>query len=192
MDCRSIEIEESIYLKSRMVGQTENLVLMSLGLGNNGGRVNEIKKDGQHGSAFIGKHGSNDPYLMNLHADQKEARLIQTAQKMANNYTKDHIEHIPGVTILKQKYDQQSIKNTINDRVAFEDAPSIARTSNVSQLEETQTFEETMSLLKREPFVPLLKDKTFKVKSHLKNKTQIKRKIGQDLPEFMQEMELAA
>lgn len=49
-----------------------------------------------------------------------------------------------------------------------------------------------MSHLKRESFVPLQKDKTFKVKSHLKNKTQIKRKIINDMPELMQEMELAA
>lgn len=37
---RELEVEEAIYLKGRMIGQSENLVLNSLGLG--GHRANTI------------------------------------------------------------------------------------------------------------------------------------------------------
>lgn len=51
------------------------MVLQSLGV-KHGGRANEIRKDAQHGSAFLGKHGATDPFLLNKHADLKEARMI--------------------------------------------------------------------------------------------------------------------
>jgi hypothetical protein len=39
-------------------------------------KVNEIRRDGAHGSAFIGKSGAHDAFLLNKHADHKEARII--------------------------------------------------------------------------------------------------------------------
>jgi hypothetical protein len=81
LERRELEIEEAIYLKSRMIGQTENLMMSNLGGEEETkalGRVNEIRRDAKYGSAFVGKQGSNDPFLINMQADAKEAKMIQT------------------------------------------------------------------------------------------------------------------
>ena len=70
MEKRYLEIEEAIYFKSRMINQTENLVLTKLGLKDSAlNRGNDIRRDGQIGSSALTKAGVNDPYLMNLYAD---------------------------------------------------------------------------------------------------------------------------
>ena len=56
VDTRHLEIEEAIYLKSRMVGQTENLVYNDLGW------TQGQRQNGIHHSSSIGKHGSIDPF----------------------------------------------------------------------------------------------------------------------------------
>jgi hypothetical protein len=52
-----------------MIGQTENLILNSLGMPSHSnkshGKMNEIRKDGRYGSAFVGKTGAADPFLIN-------------------------------------------------------------------------------------------------------------------------------
>jgi hypothetical protein len=51
-----------------MIGQSENLVLGSLGLGKHWanttgqGRQNEIRRDGKYGSSHYTKTGAIDPY----------------------------------------------------------------------------------------------------------------------------------
>jgi hypothetical protein len=76
LDNRFLEIEEAIFLKSRMVHQTESRVMGALGLTlnhANAGKTsgNIIRTEGKHGSAFIGKSGANDPFLLNKTADVK-------------------------------------------------------------------------------------------------------------------------
>lgn len=63
---RDLEVEEAIYLKSKMIGQTENMILNSLGIQQHSnkshGKMNEIRKDGRYGSAFVSKNGATDPF----------------------------------------------------------------------------------------------------------------------------------
>lgn len=107
-------------------------------------KVNELRRDAQHGSVYVGKHASNDPYFLNLNADQKEQKMIKMTQKLPGEYQKEHLEHIPGVSTIKIPDQNQLTKqnltaawgdNTINQRVAFKQigggAQSIARTSNI-------------------------------------------------------------
>lgn len=58
LERRELEIEEAIYLKSKMIGQTENLMFSTFGRLQEHqavGKVNEIKRDARYGSTFIGK-----------------------------------------------------------------------------------------------------------------------------------------
>ena len=74
------------------------------------GKVNTIKKDAQSGSAFAGKNGATDPYLLNIQADHKEAKIITMTTKLPNEYPKEHLEHIPGVTTMKPKQQNDNLK----------------------------------------------------------------------------------
>jgi hypothetical protein len=79
---RELEIEEAIYMKSRMIEQSENLILNSLGLPKyrpnttGHGRQNEIRRDGKYGSAYVGKNGALDTYMINQTADMMEKNMI--------------------------------------------------------------------------------------------------------------------
>ena len=102
MEKKDLEVEEAIFLKSKMIAQTENLMLESLGAlqqHQSLGRLNEIKRDARYGSAFVGKEGNADPFLINNQSNVKEAKLIQSVNKLTLQYPKEHLEHIPGLTI---------------------------------------------------------------------------------------------
>lgn len=63
--------------------------------------MNEIRKDGRYGSAFISKSGAADPFYINQTANVKEANLIKTVTRFAGQHPKEHLEHIPGLKIIK-------------------------------------------------------------------------------------------
>lgn len=69
IETRHLEVEEAIYLKSRIVTQTESRIHRALGLGVKNSATNGIRDEGQHGSAFVGKSGAHDPFMLNKNAD---------------------------------------------------------------------------------------------------------------------------
>ncbi|CDW75782.1 UNKNOWN [Stylonychia lemnae] len=216
MEKRSLDIEEAIYFKNRIVGQTENQVTQMLGISEKQiGKPSTIRKEIFQGSSQNTKHGAKDPYTMNKYADEKEQNIIKLQQTMMNQKSNKNVQHIDGVYLQKTEVNKlkimhgqqqlQGVQNadgnylleSINQRVPMNNtdasaAQSIARTSNVDSIYRAmdESFDPQAFTL-RETVMPKPKEKIFKLKTFSKTVTQIKKTISKKSESILLTQDLA-
>ena len=80
LERRPLEVEEAIYIKNRLIGQSETYIQRDTSTG----KMNQttIRQDANHGSAHQTKLATKDPYLMNKFADQKEEKMAKMQQTL--------------------------------------------------------------------------------------------------------------